>query len=219
MYCLGRAQDRAQSELSRKRFGYQSLCKDTAVTGCKVFWALLVTGSPWFFNSPVFLRSLSRLRTGEQHQRIAAPLYHSRQVSYMTVGRHRGIYIYSNYLRGQSRLHRKGPRGSRLFTKSYVLPQQEQSVEKDETTEDSSSTAERETEGLRGRMSERLAQMTEESIEQGGNVAKRTIQEAGFSEELKRRLEARIEESKFKSENAAAFAQITMPVPIYAFVS
>ena len=61
-------------------------------------------------------------------------------------------------------------------------------------------------------MSRRLAQMTDESIEQGGRSAKKAIEEGGFSEELKHRLEARIQESSFKNENPAAFAQVNMPV-------
>ena len=61
-------------------------------------------------------------------------------------------------------------------------------------------------------MSRRLAQMTDESIEQGGRSAKKAIEEGGFSEELKRRLEERIQESSFKSENPAVFAQVNMPV-------
>ena len=63
-------------------------------------------------------------------------------------------------------------------------------------------------------MSRRLAEMTDESIEQGGRSAQKAVEEAGFSEELKRRLEARIVDGKFKSENPAAFAQIKMPVCI-----
>lgn len=61
-------------------------------------------------------------------------------------------------------------------------------------------------------MSRRLAEMTDESIEQGGRSAQKAVEEAGFSEELKRRLEARITDGKFKIKNAAAFAQVNMPV-------
>jgi len=63
-----------------------------------------------------------------------------------------------------------------------------------------------------GRMSQRLSQMTEESIEQGGRSMKKAIEEGGFSENLKKQLETRIQDSKFKSENPAAFAEINMPV-------
>lgn len=61
-------------------------------------------------------------------------------------------------------------------------------------------------------MSERLEQMTEETIEQGGRGAQKAIYEAGFSEELKRKLESKILDSKFKSENPTAFAQLNIPV-------
>ena len=64
----------------------------------------------------------------------------------------------------------------------------------------------------RGAMSRRLADMTDKTIEQGGRGAQKAIQESGFSVELKKRLEARIIDSRFKSENPAAFAQISMPV-------
>ncbi|KAL9101695.1 MAG: hypothetical protein Q9163_003081 [Psora crenata] len=60
-------------------------------------------------------------------------------------------------------------------------------------------------------MSERLAQIRDEVIEQGGRSARKAVEEAGFSEELRRRLEARVQDSAFKSENAAAFAEASMP--------
>lgn len=63
-----------------------------------------------------------------------------------------------------------------------------------------------------GGMTRRLAQMTDESLEQGGRSAQNAIKEGGFSEELKSRLEARILDGKFKSDNPAAFAQLNMPV-------
>ena len=63
-----------------------------------------------------------------------------------------------------------------------------------------------------GGMSRRLAQMTDETIEQSGRNARKAFAEGGFSEELKKRLEERIQETSFKSDNSAAFAQVTMPV-------
>ena len=54
--------------------------------------------------------------------------------------------------------------------------------------------------------------MTGKTVEQGGRSAQKAVEDAGFSEELKQRLEARIADSKFKSENPAAFAQIDLPV-------
>ena len=61
-------------------------------------------------------------------------------------------------------------------------------------------------------MSRRLADLTDQSLEQGGRSARKAVEEAGFSEELKQRLEARMTESRFKSENPAAFATLNMPV-------
>lgn len=63
-----------------------------------------------------------------------------------------------------------------------------------------------------GGMTRRLAQMTDESLEQGGRSMQNAIKEGGFSEELKSRLEAKILDDKFKIGNPAAFAQLNMPV-------
>ena len=54
--------------------------------------------------------------------------------------------------------------------------------------------------------------MTEESLEQTSRNIEKAIEEGGFSEELKRELEQRFKDSAFRNENAAAFAQINMPV-------
>ena len=61
-------------------------------------------------------------------------------------------------------------------------------------------------------MSRRLGELTEQTIEESGARSRKAFDEAGFSEELKRQLEERIEMSNFKSDNAAAFAQVDMPV-------
>lgn len=63
-----------------------------------------------------------------------------------------------------------------------------------------------------GAMSRRLAQMMDKTIEQGGRSAQRSVDEAGFSEELRSRLEARLLDSRFKSDHPAAFSQLSMPV-------
>jgi len=67
-------------------------------------------------------------------------------------------------------------------------------------------------EETQGRMSQRLFQMTEESIEQSGRGMTKAIEEGGFSEDLKKQLEARIQDSTFKAQNCAAFAGTNMPV-------
>lgn len=60
-------------------------------------------------------------------------------------------------------------------------------------------------------MSRRLAQMSEEAIEQGGRGAAKAVEEAGFSEELKSQLERKIADATFRSEHASAFAQASLP--------
>lgn len=61
-------------------------------------------------------------------------------------------------------------------------------------------------------MSRRLEELTDRTIEESGERPKKAFEDAGFSEELKKQLEERIEMSKFKSDNAAAFAQVDLPV-------
>ena len=96
---------------------------------------------------------------------------------------------------------------SRHFTQLTALPPN--TSKEDEST----STSEADVQGTEnGRMSGRLAQITDELIEQDGRRAKKVIEEGGFSEELKKKLEARLQESSFRSENAAAFAQVSLPV-------
>ena len=63
-----------------------------------------------------------------------------------------------------------------------------------------------------GGMSRRLSQMTEDSVEQDGRRMRRAMEDGHFSEELKRRLEERIHDNAFRSENPGAFAQLNMPV-------
>ncbi|KAI9792848.1 MAG: hypothetical protein M1833_001007 [Piccolia ochrophora] len=53
--------------------------------------------------------------------------------------------------------------------------------------------------------------MAEQAMDEHGGQAKPIVEEAGFSEELKRQLEERIENSKFKAEHAAAFSEVNMP--------
>ena len=103
---------------------------------------------------------------------------------------------------------RKNDNLSRGFAQSTVLPH-ETSKEDEESKPISEANGQGQEEG---RMSERLVQMTDEMIERDGRRAKKAIEEGGFSEELKKKLEARLQESSFRSENAAAFAQANLPV-------
>ena len=63
-----------------------------------------------------------------------------------------------------------------------------------------------------GAMSRRLEQMTNDSLAEVGNSSKNTVGEAGFSEELKSKLEERIAAASFRSENAQAFAAADLSV-------
>lgn len=60
-------------------------------------------------------------------------------------------------------------------------------------------------------MSRRLSQMSEESLEEGGSSARKAVEEAGFDENLKRRLEERIAGANFKNEYANILAQVELP--------
>ena len=101
---------------------------------------------------------------------------------------------------------------SKAFATSTALPQKDEHAPTKSGDHTKIHVENTENGGEQGGMSRRLAQMTDESIEQGGRSAKKAIEEGGFSEELKRRLEERIQESSFKSENPAAFSQVNMPV-------
>ena len=128
---------------------------------------------------------------------------------YMLIGKQSGQYVCSRcHIRPVAPLI---PRNGRLFSQSRRLPQQAQHAIRDE---DETDRAEEEAEMRQevGRMTDRLAQMTEQSIERGGKGARKAVEEAGFSEELKKQLEERFKQSKFRSENVVAFAEVNMPV-------
>ena len=57
-----------------------------------------------------------------------------------------------------------------------------------------------------GAMSRRLEEMASDNLETGGRSARKAVEEAGFSEELKARLQEKIASASFKSDNASAFA-------------
>ncbi|PBP19420.1 hypothetical protein BUE80_DR009791 [Diplocarpon rosae] len=62
----------------------------------------------------------------------------------------------------------------------------------------------------KGAMSRRLLEATEEALLEGGRAGKKAVEEVGFSEDLKHELLERVEAAKFRSENAAAFAEAGM---------
>ncbi|KAI3338445.1 hypothetical protein F4824DRAFT_81132 [Ustulina deusta] len=63
-----------------------------------------------------------------------------------------------------------------------------------------------------GPMSRRLREATEEVLLTGGQAGRRAVEDAGFSEELKERLLAKVKDAQFRSQYAAAFSEAEMPV-------
>lgn len=133
----------------------------------------------------------------------------------MTIERPANIYICARCLWRQIRPlppRFQHGRSAKFSTQAAALPHHDKkSTAKEGQESDRSKDAKDQTQNSGG-MSRRLARMTEESIEQGGRSIRKSITEGGFSEELKTQLEARIQNSSFKSNNPAAFAQINMPV-------
>ena len=78
--------------------------------------------------------------------------------------------------------------------------------------EDGDSTEGSRTKPEKGAMSRRLEDMTEQTVQEGGRGARKSMEDAGFSQELKEALLAKFENGKFRSDNPSAFAEITMPV-------
>lgn len=62
-----------------------------------------------------------------------------------------------------------------------------------------------------GPLARRLEEATEEVLLTGGRAGRRAVEDAGFSEELKERLFAKVQDAKFRSDHAAAFAEAEMP--------
>jgi len=129
-------------------------------------------------------------------------------------------YTCARCLRRQSeplRRHRRHGNLYRAFS-STLPPREQQSAAQQVNVDDEQNEQEKQSEGTRA-MSRRLADMTDETLGSGGRTARKVVEEAGFSEELKKRLEARIQDKTFRSENPAAFAQINMPVSIVGLAS
>ena len=61
-------------------------------------------------------------------------------------------------------------------------------------------------------MSRRLSEMAEETMDTGSRSDRKLVEDAGFSEELKRKLEDRIVQTAFQAENQQAFSEVNMPV-------
>ena len=63
-----------------------------------------------------------------------------------------------------------------------------------------------------GALSRRLTEMAEETMDSGSKSDRKLMQEAGFSEELKKELEERLAQTSFAAQNQRAASQVSMPV-------
>lgn len=122
-------------------------------------------------------------------------------------------YTCFRYLLRQSEpLRWPGRYGIRQRPFSSTLPPREQQSAAQQVRVDDEQHEQEKQPKETGAMSRRLADMTNETLDFGGRTARKAVEEAGFSEELKKHLEARIQDSAFRSESPAAFAQANMPV-------
>lgn len=85
------------------------------------------------------------------------------------------------------------------------------------TKRDGEANETKDEEEMKGAMARRLSQMTEDAVLEGGRSAQRNMEQAGFSEDLKKQLEERVKAASFKSEHAAAHSILDMPVSIALF--
>ena len=63
-----------------------------------------------------------------------------------------------------------------------------------------------------GALSRRLTEMAEETMDTGGKSDRKLMQDAGFSEDLKKQLEERIAQTSFNAQNQRAASEVNMPV-------
>ncbi|KAI8630678.1 hypothetical protein F5Y19DRAFT_31122 [Xylariaceae sp. FL1651] len=94
--------------------------------------------------------------------------------------------------------------------KSYATKSDDRSVA-NETEHDADNVLQSNSSSGQGPMARRLQEATEEVLLTGGKAGRRAIEDAGFSEELKERLLAKVKDAQFRVEHAAAFAEAGMP--------
>ncbi|KAI1740965.1 hypothetical protein F4680DRAFT_76778 [Xylaria scruposa] len=97
------------------------------------------------------------------------------------------------------------------LTKSYATkPSDLSSTNRNEVQDATDKPARSDSTLELGPMARRLQEATEETLLTGGRAGRRAVEDAGFSEELKERLLAKVKDAQFRSENAAAFAEAGM---------
>lgn len=107
---------------------------------------------------------------------------------------------------------------SRRFSAACQRLQNEDSSSTN-TNRDGKTNETKDEEEMKGAMARRLSQMTEDAMLEGGRSAQRNMEQAGFSEDLKKQLEERVKAASFKSEHAAAHSILDMPVSTASFTS
>ncbi|KAI0389386.1 hypothetical protein F5Y17DRAFT_125323 [Xylariaceae sp. FL0594] len=91
--------------------------------------------------------------------------------------------------------------------KHYSTGSTESSSATSETQDETRNPPSSDTGSEPGRLARRLEEATEEVLLTGGKAGRRAVEDAGFSEELKERLFAKVKDAEFRSEHAAAFAE------------
>lgn len=119
-------------------------------------------------------------------------------------------YVCSRCLRAQTQtkcaiLTAVSIANSRAFSTSPPLRSQDAEAQRKE------SPPEEKEDEKEDAMARRLEQMSEEMLETGGRGARKAVEEAGFSEDLRKQLEERIAGANFRNENAQALAQARLP--------
>ncbi|KAJ6119359.1 hypothetical protein N7523_003639 [Penicillium sp. IBT 18751x] len=94
---------------------------------------------------------------------------------------------------------------------SAVCQRRQNARSTDKKTEEEGEVDRKQEEEEKGAMARRLSQMTEDAVLEGGRSAQRSVEAAGFSEDLKKQLEERVKAAAFKSEYAAEHSILNMP--------
>jgi hypothetical protein len=119
------------------------------------------------------------------------------------------IWISSNYLRAYSLRTIPSQKSItlRTFSSHSLLAAGKATSPSDDDKDAKQNVGEGE-----GAMSRRLSEMAEETMDTGSKSDRKLMQGAGFSEELKRKLEERIAQTAFQAENQQAFSEANIPV-------
>jgi len=115
-------------------------------------------------------------------------------------------YVGACSVRGQHAARRAG-HIFRHFSKSTKLPLAANHALRTEKSDEGAKGQE----NGEGAMSRRLLEMSEKSLEDGGRSARNAVEEAGFDEELKQKLQERIASANFRNDFPSAFSQLDMP--------